>query len=92
MYTYPKLPNNFWRVKITSGFMDKLNMPKALEQCAKYGWDFDMTDTSFFIGCATLIARKGTEMRLWREKLFIAMIRNSSGAGSFFKLPANRVI
>jgi KUP system potassium uptake protein len=86
------LPNNFWRVKITYGFMDELNVPRALEQCAKHGLAFDMMDTSFFIGRATLIAKERSEMSFWREKLFIAMFRNSSGAGNFFKLPANRVV
>ena len=86
------LPNNFWRVKITYGFMDELNVPKALEQCSKYGLVFDMMDTSFFIGRATLLAKERSEMSFWREKLFIAMFRNSSGAANFFKLPANRVI
>ena len=52
------LPNNFWRVKITYGFMDELNVPKALEQCSKYGLVFDMMDTSFFIGRATLLAKR----------------------------------
>jgi KUP system potassium uptake protein len=86
------LSNNFWTLKITYGFMDELNVPKALEQCAKYGLAFDVMDTSFFIGRATLFAKEGSEMSFWREKLFIAMFRNSSGAGNFFKLPANQVI
>ena len=86
------LPNNFWRVKITFGFMDELNVPKALEQCSKYGLVLDMMDTSFFIGRATLLAKERSEMSFWREKLFIAMFRNSSGAANFFKLQANRVI
>jgi len=87
-----ELPNNFWRVKIIFGFMDELNVPRALEKCAKHGLVFEMMDTSFFIGRATLFAKKGSEMAFWREKLFIAMFRNSSGAGNFFKLPPNRVI
>ena len=49
-------------------------------------------ETSFFIGRATLFAKEGSEMSFWREKLFIAMFRNSSGAGNFFKLPASQVI
>ncbi len=86
------LPNNFWRIRITYGFMDELNVPRALEKCAKHGVVFDMMDTSFFIGRATLFAKERSEMSFWREKLFIAMFRNSSGAGNFFKLPANRVV
>lgn len=86
------LPNNFWRLKITFGFMDELNVPEALEHCAKYGLVFEIMDTSFFVGRATLFAKKGSEMSFWRENLFIAMFRNSNGAGNYFKLPANQVI
>ena len=86
------LPNNFWRLKITFGFMDELNVPRALEQCAKYGLAFDLMETSFFIGRATLFAKEGSGMSFWRKKLFIAMFRNSSGAGNYFKLPASQVI
>jgi KUP system potassium uptake protein len=86
------LPNNFWLLRITFGFMDDLDVPKALEQCEKQGLAFDIMATSFFIGRATLFAKKGSEMPFWREKLFIAMFRNSSGAGNFFKLPPSQVI
>jgi KUP system potassium uptake protein len=86
------LPNHFWRIKIFYGFMDEPNLPEALEWCAEQGLDFDMMDTSFFIGRETLIARAHSEMNFWREKLFIAMSRNASSAADFFKLPANRVV
>jgi KUP system potassium uptake protein len=86
------LPNKFWRIRMTYGFMDELNVPRALEQCAEHGLTFEMMDTSFFVGRVTLFAKEGSEMSFWREKLFIAMFRNASGAGNFFKLPPNRVI
>lgn len=86
------LPNHFWRIKVFYGFMDEPNLPEALEWCAEQGLDFDMMETSFFIGRETLIARVNSEMNFWREKLFIAMSRNASSAASFFKLPANRVV
>lgn len=86
------LPNQFWRVKVFYGFMDELNLPEALEWCAEQGLDFDMMDTSFFIGRETLIARMHSEMNYWQEKLFIAMFRNASSAANYFKLPANRVV
>jgi KUP system potassium uptake protein len=51
-----------------------------------------MMDTSFFIGRETLIPRVGSEMCLWREKLFVSMFRNAGSATQFFKLPPNRVV
>ncbi len=86
------LPNHFWRVRVYYGFMDEPNLPEALDWCAEQGLDFDMMDTSFFLGRETLIARFGTEMNYWRQKIFITMFRNASSVASFFKLPANRVV
>jgi len=86
------LPNNFWRVGVYFGFVEELNLPRALAECAKYGLAIDLGDCSFFLGRATLFASKGSEMSLWREKLFIAMFRNSSNAGNFFTLPPDRVV
>jgi len=86
------LPNNFWRVRVQFGFMEELDLPRALAQCAGHGLALDLTDTSFFLGRATLFASRRSEMALWREKLFIAMFRNASNAGNFFRLPPERVV
>jgi KUP system potassium uptake protein len=90
--TVERLTNNFWRVNVRYGFMDTVDLPLALQQCAQHGITFDMMDTSFFMGRATLVAGKGSEMPLWRQKLFIAMFRNASNAGNYFRLPPNRIV
>jgi KUP system potassium uptake protein len=87
-----KLPQQFWRVKVHYGFMDQPNLPETLEWCAEQGLDFDLMDTSFFLGRESLFAAPGSEMPFWREKLFIAMFRNAGSAANFFRLPANRVV
>ena len=90
--TVEPLPQNFWRVTVYFGFMDDPDLPQALEWCAEQGLHLDMMDTSFFLGRETLIPSLGSEMMLWREKLFIAMFRNAGSVTNFFKLPANRVV
>jgi KUP system potassium uptake protein len=87
-----KLPNEFWRVKVFYGFIDEPDLPQALEWCTEQGLDFDMMDTSFFLGRETLIPKIGSDMAFWREKLFVAMFRNAGSATNFFRLPANRVV
>jgi KUP system potassium uptake protein len=82
----------FHKVKVFFGFMDGTDLPEALEWCAEQGLRFDMMDTSFFLGRETLIPRLGSEMALWREKLFIAMYRNAGSVASYFRLPPNRVV
>lgn len=87
-----QLTHGFWRAKVFFGFIDDPNLPEALEWCAERGLQIDMMDTSFFLGRETLIPRFGSKMPLWREKLFVAMFRNSSSATSYFRLPPNRVV
>ncbi|MDD5241425.1 MAG: potassium transporter Kup [Sulfuricella sp.] len=86
------LPNNFYRILVRYGFKDDPDIPRALELCAQFGVAFDVMSTSFFLGRETLIPKLGSEMPLWREKLFIAMFRNAGSAASFFKIPPNRVV
>ncbi|HUW49390.1 MAG TPA: potassium transporter Kup [Sulfuricella sp.] len=86
------MPNNFYRILVRYGFKDDPDIPKALELCAQYGITFDPMTTSFFLGRETLIPKLGSEMPLWREKLFIAMFRNAGSAASFFNIPPNRVV
>jgi len=86
------LPNQFWRVKVFFGFKDDPDLPAALEWCTESGLALDMMGTSFFLGRETLIPRMGSEMALWREKLFIAMFRNAGSATAFFNIPTNRVV
>ena len=87
------LPNNFYHITLSYGFMDEPDLPRDLTLCcARNGIELEMMDTSFFIGRETLIPRAGSEMALWREKLFISMFRNAGSATHFFKLPPNRVV
>ncbi|MFC5300140.1 potassium transporter Kup [Azospira restricta] len=87
-----KLKGDFYRVIVQYGFKDEPDIPAALSLCAEAGLAVEMMDTSFFLGRETLIPRLGSEMALWREKLFVAMFRNAGSATAFFKIPSNRVV
>jgi KUP system potassium uptake protein len=87
-----KLTSGFIRIYVRLGFKDDPDIPQALELCAQYGVTFDVMSTSFFLGRETLIPRIGSEMAMWREKLFITMFRNAGSAAGFFNLPPNRVV
>ena len=86
------LKGGFYRVTVQYGFKDEPDIPAALVLCKEQGIDFDMMETSFFLGRATLIPKVGSEMVYWREKLFVLMYRNASTAMSFYKIPTNRVV
>ncbi len=87
-----RLDQRFYRVKIKFGFMDQPDLPKVLEGCETHGLPLEMAHTSFFLGRETLIPKVGSDMALWREKLFVAMFRNAGSAATYFRLPPNRVV
>jgi KUP system potassium uptake protein len=87
-----RIDDRFYTITVRYGFMDQPDLPHALALCDASVLAFDMMDTSFFLGRETLIPRLGSEMALWREKLFVAMFRNAGSAAAYFKLPPNRVV
>ncbi len=87
-----RLPFSFYRVLLRYGFMDEPDVPRDLGLCAAEGLNTDIMSTTFFVGRESLIPRPGSEMALWREKLFVAMHRNADSAASYFRLPPNRVV
>jgi KUP system potassium uptake protein len=86
------LGSGVWKMEINYGFMDDTDIPKALAEVNAPGLDLDPAKTSYFLGRETLVATHRHAMAAWREKLFIWMARNASGAGLFFRLPPNRII
>jgi len=84
--------NNFYRVFVIYGFKDETDIPAALELCAAQGLAFDTMDTSFFLSRETLIATRRPGMALWREKLFVGMMRNATSVTAYFRIPTNRVV
>jgi KUP system potassium uptake protein len=83
----------FYRVILHYGFMQEVDIPRDLAEIKTCGEPFNMMSTSFFLGRQKLIAAKKTAgMALWREKLFVLMLKTSESAMEFFKLPTNRVV
>lgn len=87
-----RLSEHFWQVWLKFGFMDTPDVPKALKNCSALGLDIPLFETSYFLSRETVIATPGGDMAQWREKLFSAMSRNSSGVVDFFHLPDNSVV
>jgi KUP system potassium uptake protein len=86
-----KLAEGFYHVVVRYGFMDDIDIPKALSECA-CGMQFDPMDTTFFFSRENLIPTRAEGMMLWREHLFAAMARNAASPMTYFQIPANRVV
>jgi KUP system potassium uptake protein len=86
------LGGGFYRLIMRYGFMQEVDVPRALTMLEGCGPGFKMMDTSFFLARQTLLPSSRPGMAVWREKLFAWMLRNAESAMEFFKLPTNRVV
>ena len=86
------LAEGFYRIVLRYGFSQDADIPKALRLCRTLGLEFDLMETSFFIGRETLIPSVRADMPLWQEKIFVSMSRNALSATDFFRIPSNRVV
>ncbi|MES2662187.1 MAG: potassium transporter Kup [Pseudomonadota bacterium] len=88
------LENECYRILLTFGFKDEIDVPKALMYCKKYGLEFNKLETSYFLSRETVIPSRQNQsiMFYWREQLFAAMTRNARSIVEYFNLPSNRVI
>jgi KUP system potassium uptake protein len=89
---YIDLGDGFVRLIVRYGFMQEADVPQALTACKRFGANYKMMETSFFLNRQTLIPSDEPGMALWREKLFAWMMRNSATPMEFFRLPTNRVV
>jgi K+ transporter len=80
------------------GFMDVVDLPDILEHEGAEMTGLDLAHAQYVIGRETLrLPTRSTEARdrgmaLWRERLFIRLVRNASTADVYFKLPPSRTI
>ena len=87
-----ELGEGFYRIVLHFGFMQDMDVPKALASVEACGVPFRMQETSFFLSRQTPLASNVRKMALWREKLFAWMMRNAESPMEFFRLPPNRVV
>lgn len=87
------LGNRCWRVIVRYGFMDRPNVPLALELCTPFGLRADPMEISYFLSREKVVpAAGGAGLVLWRDRLFAAMSRNAGSITDFFEIPTNRVV
>jgi KUP system potassium uptake protein len=86
------LGDNFHSVRVRYGFMEHPDIPQVLEDCRARKLDFNMMNTSFFVGRVTIVAGKNSPLNGLRRQVFDFMHRNAQPATEFFRIPPNRVI
>jgi KUP system potassium uptake protein len=86
------LHEGFWRAQIHFGFMEKPNVPVALDRVKQAGLRFDPMRTTYFIGRETILATRKRGLSSWRGSIFAWMTRNAGDVTSYFCLPPNGVV
>jgi len=86
------LAPDFQRVLAHYGFMEEPNVPELLAAAPLFGEPFNLNQTSFFLGREVVMPVKSPLMSRWRQWIFALMSRNAQSAGSFYRIPTNRVV
>jgi len=86
------LGKGFHRLVVRYGFMEEPDVPAALAACKRFGHEFDMMSTTFYLSREVIVPTLRPGMQLWRERLFAMMQKNATSATDFFKIPTNRVV
>ena len=74
------------------GFMEKPDVPSALQLAGALGLKTDPATTSYFLGRESLLTTGRSTMQRWRKWLFALLARNAEPASNFFGLPPGRVV
>ena len=90
--TMEPISGRFIRVRMTFGFFETPNIPRALALCRKLGWRYDIMSTSFFLSRRSLVVGAKPSMPLWQDKLFLILVRNAGSATEFFHIPTGRAV
>jgi KUP system potassium uptake protein len=85
------LPEGFYQLTATFGFMEVPSIQTIVAEAGKLGLTIDVDRSTFFLGRETLV-RSNKGLSKWREAVFIAMSKNAQNAAQFFRLPSNRTI
>ena len=87
-----KISDNFMRLILHFGFVERPNVPKAVAIARKLGWNFDIMSTSFFLSRRSVRPDPRSGMPNWQDRLYIFLAHNADDASSYFQLPTDRVV
>lgn len=90
--TIDELSDEVKRIIVRIGYMETPRVPHFLALARRRGLDFDIMQTSFFLGKRTIKAAATSGMPLWQDNLFIFLARTATNATDFFHIPSGRVV
>jgi KUP system potassium uptake protein len=85
-------PGWLYQVTLRYGFMEDPDMMHALQLLSAHGLQFELADTTFFLGKSTIARARKRGLFTWRREVFRWMQRNAPSAVEYFNIPPERVI
>ena len=80
------------RIVATLGYMQSPRVPHLLALARRRGLNFDIMQTSFFLGRRSIKASANSGMPIWQDNLFIFLSKTAANATDFFHIPSGRVV
>lgn len=91
--TIEALGNPFFQVTARFGFMEHPDIPRILRLLRQRRLlPHELKDISYFVSRLQPVASDYPGMALWREKMFVFMLRNAAAAPDFFRIPFEDVV
>jgi hypothetical protein len=87
-----ELTDDVKRIVATLGYMETPRVPHILAVARRRGLNFDIMQTSFFLGRRSIKPSANSGMPLWQDNLFIFLSRTAAAATDFFHIPSGRVV
>ena len=86
-----KLDKYITLVILQYGYMNTIDVPRALRLLKEKGLIIDLKNATYFLGRESVVITKNTGMSPLRETLFEFLGRNSARATKYFNLPSDKV-
>ncbi len=90
--TITPLDGGLTRIVGHYGFMDTANLLEIMGRAEAQGLKVDVANATFYLGRELVVVTTRPGMALWREHLFVLMLRNARRAVDFFRIPSDRVV
>ena len=82
-----------WRAHAHFGFMEQPDIPALLQRAQARGYPVDSSNATYFIGRETVVPREdGNGLPRLVQSTFAFLLRNSSEAIEYFRLPRDMVV
>jgi len=81
-----------YKVVLHVGFMERPNVPRALEERVRMKLGFDPAAITYIVGRESVQVSRKPGMAVWREHLFALLSRNATPPSTYLRLPPEQTV